>query len=106
MVFFRAVALKESFRLLFLSVSMDKITAMQKIVEIGLDGRNWFICLLGMTAMLIVDLLHEKMPVRETLAGQNLVFRWFIWLLLIFSVLLWGCYGPGYNAADFIYQGF
>lgn len=106
MVFFRAVTLKESFRLLFLSVSMEKITAMQKIVGIGLDGRNWFICLLGMLAMLIVDLLHEKMPVRETLAKQNLVFRWFFYLLLIFSVLLWGCYGPGYNAADFIYQGF
>ncbi len=106
MIFFKAVTLKEAFRLIALSVSMDKITAMQTIVGIGLDGREWFICLLGMAVMLIVDLLHEKTSVREALAGQNIVFRWFIYLLLIFSVLLWGKYGPEYNAADFIYQGF
>ena len=106
MIFFRAVSLKEACRLISLSFTMDKITAMQPIIGIGLDARNWFICLLGLVAVLIVDVLHNKKSVRGIIAEQNLVFRWFIYLLLIFCVLLWGQYGPGYSASEFIYQGF
>lgn len=106
MVFFRAVTLHEAFRLISLSVTMDKITAMRSIIGIGMDGWQWFICLTGIVAVLTVDILHEKGSVRKLIAGQNLYFRWFIYLALIFVVLIYGQYGPGYNAADFIYQGF
>lgn len=106
MLFFRAVTLREALRLISLSITMDKITAMRSIVGIGLDGRQWFICLMGMIAVLTVDVLHQKSSVRKMIAGQNLVFRWFVYLVLIFAVLLLGKYGPGYNAADFIYQLF
>lgn len=46
------------------------------------------------------------MDVREKLAEQNLVFRWGIYYLLIFSVLIFGFYGPGYSASEFIYENF
>ena len=44
--------------------------------------------------------------IRAHLAGRNLVFRWSIYLFLFFFVILCGKYGPGYNAASFIYMGF
>ena len=44
--------------------------------------------------------------VRETLAKQNLYFRWVIYLGALFSLILFGVYGLNYNAADFIYRGF
>ena len=37
---------------------------------------------------------------------QNLAFRWLVYLALFLAVLVLGRYGPGYNAADFIYAGF
>lgn len=51
---------------------------------------------------------HEetKEPVRESLAKSNLVFRWMLLLGLIFSVLLFGYYGPGFSAASFIYAAY
>ena len=43
---------------------------------------------------------------REKLAGQNLVFRWILYYGLLFAVILFGFYGPGYDAGEFIYQNF
>jgi len=43
--------------------------------------------------------------IREWLANQNIVFRWIILFGLIFAILLFGVYGPGYDAAEFIYAG-
>lgn len=48
----------------------------------------------------------EGSGVREMLAKQNLVFRWGIYYMLIFSVIILGFYGPGYDVSRFIYQNF
>lgn len=106
MVFFRAESLPDAVRLIYLSFTMKKITAMRSIIGIGMDGWQWFICLAGMLTVLAVDILREKTSVRKLIAKQNLYFRWLIWMGLIFAVLLYGQYGPGYDAAEFIYQNF
>ena len=49
---------------------------------------------------------HMKRPIREWLAEQNIVFRWGMLFLLIFSVIILGMYGPDYNAQAFIYEQF
>ena len=46
------------------------------------------------------------MHVRERLAAQNLAFRWFIYMGLVFSTAVYGLYGYGFNPQDFIYGGF
>ena len=56
--------------------------------------------------MLIVSALSEKKSVRERLAEQNLVFRWLVLLALLFTVLIFGMYGPEFVSQDFIYKGF
>ena len=77
------------------------------LLTLGLDGKDLGVCALALTAMLIVSMVQQRQgSVREALAEQNLVFRWIIYLALFFAVVLLGCYGPGYNAADFIYAGF
>lgn len=106
LIFFRVSTLREAVRLISLSITEDKITAFTSIVGIGLDAKGWFICVIGLSAMLVVDYLHTKGNVRVMLANQNILFRWFILLLLLFAVILWGQYGPGYDASDFIYKGF
>lgn len=37
---------------------------------------------------------------------QNIIFRWLVLFGLIIIILLYGRYGPMYNAVDFIYGGF
>ena len=43
---------------------------------------------------------------REAIARRKLPVRWLIFYALLFYTILLGYYGPGYSAAEFIYQGF
>lgn len=72
----------------------------------GLDTSNAVLAALSVLVLLVADILKEKMPVRETLAKQNTLFRWFILMAGIFAVIVFGIYGPGYDAASFIYEQF
>ena len=57
--------------------------------------------------MLIVAVLREKYGyARNWIQNQCVLFRWFIWLAMFVLVLIYGKYGPGYDASMFIYQGF
>lgn len=72
----------------------------------GLDGIEYGIVLLSLLLLLAVSLLQQKGSVRERIAEKALPVRWLIWYMLLFYVILFGCYGPEYSAAEFIYQGF
>ena len=55
----------------------------------------------------IVDVVNERgTKLRMIFAEQGIVFRWIIYFIAIFLIIRLGIYGPGYNASDFIYQGF
>ena len=76
------------------------------MTALGLDGVE--LCVLGVSVGILfaVSLLQEKGSVRDRIAGRPLPLRWLIWMGLLFYVILLGNYGPGYSAAEFIYQGF
>lgn len=57
--------------------------------------------------VLIVGLLREKYGYARTwMDQQEIWFRWASWIGLFLLVLIFGAYGPGYNAAAFLYKGF
>ena len=73
-----------------------------------LDNKiNIHVLIISLIILFCVDAYQNKgNRIREKLANQNLFFRWAVLFILIFSILLFGIYGPGYNPADFIYAGF
>lgn len=77
------------------------------LLQLGLDGKDMVVLVVACCILLTVSILQEcGIKVRETLAKQNLYFRWTIYLCGVFSLILFGVYGLNYNAADFIYRGF
>ncbi len=77
------------------------------LLEFGLDNANWFILILFVLLLIFVDLKHENgVSFRNVIARQHLVFRWIIYIAAILSILIFGIYGPEYNAASFIYGQF
>ncbi len=76
------------------------------LYKLGLDQKNFHLMVLGLGVLLLVSVLQEKGSVREQLAKQNIAFRWLVLFALIFSVLVFGMYGPGYDAQSFIYEAF
>ena len=54
-----------------------------------------------------VDLVHERdISFREVIDRQDIIFRWLIYIGAVLVILIFGLYGPQYDAASFIYQGF
>ena len=76
------------------------------IFNFGLDKPDILLALVCILIFGFVSHLEQKGSVREMLAKQNMLFRWGIWLILIFTVLVFGIYGPGYDAASFVYMAY
>lgn len=62
---------------------------------------------ISLTLFVAVDYLSYKgIDVLKKFRNQGIWFRWLILLMLLVITLIYGVYGPGYNASDFIYGGF
>jgi D-alanyl-lipoteichoic acid acyltransferase DltB (MBOAT superfamily) len=62
---------------------------------------------LGLAALVTVDILkYRDLNLREAVNGRGIALRWAVSLALIFGTLIFGVYGPGYDAASFIYEVF
>ncbi len=75
--------------------------------KMRLSALEFWIAILAIGVLLAVDLMHYNgMELRKGLQKQGFWFRWLLYLLGIFSVLIFGVYGPGFEASQFIYFQF
>ena len=73
---------------------------MAPLLNLGLDAPDFTIGILALGILFLVSLLQQKFhaegnTVRGILAQQNLPFRWIAYYGLIFSIIIFGFYGPG-----------
>lgn len=77
------------------------------LIKLGLSNANWILLVIMIVILLLVDAAHERgVQIRETIAGQGIVFRWLIYYAALFAVIIFGVYGPAYDSTAFIYQQF
>lgn len=76
------------------------------LYTLGLDRPNFILAIVCMFVLWSASMLQEQGYVRERLAGSNIVFRWSAYYLLFFAVVIFGIYGPGYDASSFVYMKF
>lgn len=107
-VFFRAASFNASlgiFQLMFSGLGLHFVTP-SALSNYGLDWANLSLAAVAIIVLWVVDMLQERMNIREKLAEQQWLFRWVIVLAGVFAVLIFGIYGPGYDASSFIYEQF
>lgn len=108
--FFRAQGLMFGFRNIKLSVSTFNpwILFDGSLYGLGLTSTDYHILVFFIGIVIIASLLKyfTKKSVREFVSGQNIVFRWILYILLVYAIIVYGCYGVGFDSASFIYQGF
>lgn len=76
------------------------------ISVLGTSPEDLQIVFFAFLVILAVSILQERgVKIRESIEKQDLIFQWLIWLILLFAILIYGVYGPGYNPPDFIYRG-
>lgn len=107
MLLFRSETVKEFAGLLKQSVSSFNVIAAVK-ETIG-PSKEVVFAFGGLCILAIVSIIKEKnhdQTVRDLLYTKSFFVRYIMILLLITSILVLGVYGPGYNAADFVYAQF
>lgn len=107
-LFFRAASTGTAFSMLAGAVDRfnPEILWDGSLLVLGLDGAEMAIAVFSLLVLWGVSLLQRKGSVRDAIAKKPLLLRWLLWYILLFAVILFGCYGPGYSATEFIYQGF
>lgn len=78
-----------------------------KMTDFGVDTQNAVALFCAVLLLFAVSIFQEKN--NDIVAGiEKLIFpaRWTVYLLLLFAVLIFGIYGPGFDASQFIYFQF
>lgn len=73
------------------------------IFHYGLDWPQLILIGCSILTLWGVSMMQERFSVREMLEKQNIVFRGIIIFAAIFSILIFGIYGLGYDASAFLY---
>lgn len=76
------------------------------LYNLGLDEKNFHLAIFSIILLLMFDYYNAKQDVRERLGSCHVIFRWSVYYILIFSIIIFGVYGLGYDASQFIYLQF
>lgn len=77
------------------------------LLGLGLHIGDFVILGFSVALMFAVGVLQEKgYGIRAHLNRQHLALRWAVYLIAIFSIIIFGVYGDGYNVGSFIYGEF
>lgn len=83
--------------------------------QLGLDRIEWLLLIFSILVLIVFSVLQHRdelaglddtHAVRRRIAALPFIPRWLFYFAALFFVILFGQYGPGYSAAEFIYQGF
>ena len=109
-IFFRAESVTDAFAIISrIFTQFDPWSLMNGVIyKMGLSTQEINILFVALVAMAIVDFIKYKKNQRidQFLQDQILPFRWGVLLFLLIYVMVFGSYGPAFNAQDFIYFQF
>ncbi len=109
-VIFRAESLRAGIAMIYKMITVYNpwIFFDDSLLRLGLSWKEWGILLISIWILWKVEEIQETrtMEVRERILRQPLILQWGIYLAAVAAVMVFGTYGFGFNAADFIYGGF
>lgn len=109
-IFFRANSLGDAFGYIRRMFTRPDLWCLfnGELYNLGLDRVEMNVLFGSLLVLLLADLVRyfKKQQLDAFLAEQNLWFRWGVLLALIAAVAIFGIYGPGYDAQQFIYFQF
>lgn len=73
---------------------------------LGLDYKDIIVMCLGLLLLLIIDVAKDKLDITSWIFNQNLWFRFLVYYIGIFIILIFGYYGPEFDSSSFMYFQF
>lgn len=108
-LFFRAnglIAGLHMFRSMFRNVEIQKLWD-GTFFTLGLDRGDYLVIAAGCLAVALAGMIKERNLLKDKAFWKmRTPARWAVYYALIFSVIIFGAYGVGYQQVDLIYAGF
>lgn len=105
-LFFRAPSMSVGiymFKQILFNFKINK----SELFNLGLDIWDLIILFISLGLVLVLSLMKENgIDVRNKISKKKIYVRWLIWYTIIFFIILFGAYGPGYVPLDPIYADF
>ena len=107
-LFFRAPSFSAARRMVVHMVTqLHPFVLMGQLFTLELDKLNFLAAVGGIAVLLCADLLQERYgSLRPYITRRALPVRWAVYLIGVLTVLIFGIYGPGYDARAFAYFQF
>lgn len=78
-----------------------------RLTALGLTGPDLIVLALATALLFTISVLRERsIGIRDSIAARPFPVRWIIWLALLAAVLVFGVYGEGYSASEFVYRNY
>lgn len=108
-IFFRAANLEQAVGVIGQIVSGTHIGTLfrPEFFSFGLDEKDFVVAVISLAVLWVADVLaYKKVDVYGWITAQKRPVRWLIYWALLFSVVIFGVYGPSYDSTPFIYFQF
>lgn len=76
------------------------------LFDLMLGKKEFYMALFCVFMLLLIEYVSSKRNLLEELRCKSIVVRWSVYYILIFIIIIFGVYGPGYNPTQFIYFKF
>ena len=107
-MFFRAEAMSQGikmFTLIFTDFDPDAL--LSGLGEYGMDYHDYLTVIVAFLLIMLFNVLKEKnVPIDRKFKALPKPVRWAAWYVIIMSIVVFGAYGSGYDAAGMIYAKF
>jgi D-alanyl-lipoteichoic acid acyltransferase DltB (MBOAT superfamily) len=73
---------------------------------LGIGSADYIVAFSGVALLVAIGRLQKNEDIREILARRAVIVRYTVYMAFLFSIVVFGAYGVGYDAAQFIYNQF
>ena len=109
-IIFRADNLKQGISMIISMVQVWNpwIFFNDSLFQLGLSWKEWAVLAFSILLLQKVSIMQENnhLCIRDWIVRQHILLRWGIYIGSVLVILVFGTYGFGFQAQDFIYGGF
>ena len=108
-LFFRANSLSDAVNMIgrmFTEFQLSEMLNRELAISFGMEIEEILVLVIGLCALLVFDHFKHRISFGTSIMKKPAVLRWGIIYACIFGLLIFGYYGPGFDAAQFIYFQF
>ncbi len=108
-IFFRANTMSDAIGITktIFTVQNPWVLTDGSVFAMGLDAKQLLVIAAAAIVLFSVSSMHYLgKNMRGMILGTNIFIRWSIVFIMLFTVLIFGIYGPGYSESQFIYFQF